>query len=48
MQRSPTNMSGISDTSTEGTDIDLNDELRDMDDEQRDLPPGWVRCFDPK
>lgn len=48
MQRSPANMSGISDTSTEGTDIDLNDELRDMDDEQRDLPPGWVRCFDPK
>ncbi|OXB35729.1 hypothetical protein J007_04557 [Cryptococcus neoformans] len=47
MQRSPTNMSEISHTSSEGNDIDLNDELRDMDDEQRDLPPGWVRCFDP-
>lgn len=47
MQRSPTNMSEISHTSNEGNDIDLNDELRDMDDEQRDLPPGWVRCFDP-
>lgn len=48
MQRSPTNISEISNTSSEGTGIDLNDELRDMDDEQRDLPSGWVRCFDPK
>ncbi|ORX38308.1 hypothetical protein BD324DRAFT_620388 [Kockovaella imperatae] len=24
------------------------DGRRSMDDERRDLPPGWVRCFDPK
>lgn len=22
--------------------------IHEMDDEQRDLPEGWVRCFDPK
>ncbi|ORX35966.1 hypothetical protein BD324DRAFT_629703 [Kockovaella imperatae] len=25
-----------------------SDARRSMDDERRDLPPGWVRCFDPK
>lgn len=27
----------------------IDDETRiSMDDERRDLPQGWVRCFDPK
>lgn len=25
-----------------------DDKLREMDDEMRELPDGWVRCFDPK
>lgn len=25
-----------------------DDERRSFDDEHRDLPEGWVRCFDPK
>ncbi|WVO14535.1 hypothetical protein L204_102170 [Cryptococcus depauperatus] len=43
LRRSPTN---LSDESSEGET--MTDERRDMVDEQRDLPEGWVRCFDPK
>ena len=25
-----------------------DDGLRELDDEMRELPKGWVRCFDPK
>ncbi|EIW68415.1 hypothetical protein M231_00264 [Tremella mesenterica] len=43
-------MSDISDASEAGLTPGLVDEegRRSMDDEQRELPQGWVRCFDPK
>ncbi|ORY29680.1 hypothetical protein BCR39DRAFT_588260 [Naematelia encephala] len=49
-QRSQSN-SSISTVSSSGLGADdlVGDEgRRSMDDEARELPPGWVRCFDPK
>ena len=31
-----------------GKSLVEDDDRRSMDDETRDLPKGWVRCFDPK
>ncbi|WWD02174.1 hypothetical protein V865_000212 [Kwoniella europaea PYCC6329] len=50
-QRASSNVSDVSDLTDEEQDkLDPKEvEMRrSMDDEQRDLPEGWVRCFDPK
>ncbi|WWC90578.1 uncharacterized protein L201_005514 [Kwoniella dendrophila CBS 6074] len=50
-QRNISNASDVSDlTDEEPQQLDPKevDIRRSMDDEQRDLPEGWVRCFDPK
>ena len=49
LERSRTNDSDSSDSSDGlGPSLIDEDDRKSMDDEQRDLPPGWVRCFDPK
>ncbi|WVW85398.1 hypothetical protein I302_107436 [Kwoniella bestiolae CBS 10118] len=51
-QRTPSNVSDLSDLTDEEDQNKLDPKevemRRSMDDEQRDLPEGWVRCFDPK
>ena len=49
--RSASDVSDISDVESDGgVSPGLLDEegRRSMDDEQRELPEGWVRCWDPK
>ncbi|WWC63520.1 uncharacterized protein I303_106123 [Kwoniella dejecticola CBS 10117] len=50
-QRNMSNVSDVTDL-TDEEEPKLDDKeietRRSMDDEQRDLPEGWVRCFDPK
>jgi hypothetical protein len=50
LHRSRTNDSDSSDSDDGMLSPGLVNEegRRSMDDERRDLPPGWVRCFDPK
>jgi len=50
MERTRTNETESSDSSDDLLSPGLVDEegRKSMDDERRDLPPGWVRCFDPK
>ncbi|WRT68629.1 uncharacterized protein IL334_005607 [Kwoniella shivajii] len=49
-RRNPSDVSDVSDLTDEETLLDPKEveTRRSMDDEQRDLPDGWVRCFDPK
>jgi hypothetical protein len=50
LERTTSNESFASDLSSDGG-LGANipeDGRRSMDDEMRDLPKGWVRCFDPK
>ena len=50
----PLGMTRSNDSSSTIDTLDLSNSgldretLQDLDDEQRDLPEGWVRCFDPK
>ncbi|ODN90736.1 hypothetical protein L198_06052 [Cryptococcus wingfieldii CBS 7118] len=47
--RSPSAISSTSDETTDDdSDLLATEERRDMDDAARDLPDGWIRCFDPK
>ena len=41
-------MSSVSSAGSEFEDKLGVEGRRSMDDERRGLPPGWVRCFDPK
>jgi hypothetical protein len=50
LERVRTNESAVSSVSSNGTlggELD-EDTRKSLDDERRDLPEGWVRCFDPK
>lgn len=48
LQRMRSNDSTASSDGGFGMGEEPNETRRSMDDEMRDLPKGWVRCFDPK